>query len=63
MKKKDQPATPVHVSVYDGCTFVGTIDENRAGKFRAKNSSGKLVGEYQTQIAAMRALPTAASTR
>jgi hypothetical protein len=44
-------------AIYDGRTKLGTI-EGRANVFRALDLAGNLVGEFETQIEAMRALPT-----
>jgi hypothetical protein len=48
------------LAVYDGATHCGFVEEGRAGKFRAFDVDGKLIGAFATQREATRAIPTVA---
>jgi hypothetical protein len=49
------------VYVYDGTTFVGCVTAHE-GTFSAFDPAGTLVGEFESQRAATRALPTISDT-
>jgi hypothetical protein len=49
------------VYAYDGTTFVGCVTAH-GGTFTAIDPAGTLVGEFESQQAATRALPTTSDT-
>jgi hypothetical protein len=49
------------VYAYDGTTFVGCVTA-KEGTFSAFNPAGTLIGEFESQRAATRALPTISDT-